>query len=423
MATTGERVAVGAFVVVGTDAARGLGIGKVVELSSHRAKVAYFDVPGQAPPLQVDAPITAVRVVSLPEQTRVFRHDEDSGRWQVGRIADGEGAMCLVAFPNGVAANVPREELQVRWRKPIANPTDFLIRRVTETPMFAIARSKFMQAVTAQRAACRGMGALLSSAVQLEVYQFNVVRKVLQDPIQRYLLADEVGLGKTIEAGLLIRQFTLDSPDARVLLIVPPALVGQWRQELTQRFGLLDWLDDYIWVVPSNDLAAVQEHLPDAGMLVVDEAHHLSRHTEAGPHPLYALLQRRAATVPRLLLLSGTPVLADTTGFLRILHLLDPIVFPVDDFLGFERRLQSRQLVAEIAAALVPENILSMEDDLDRLRDAFADDATLMKRVDALRPLVQALRPKDDEEFLQVLGALRAHLSETYKLHRRILRN
>ena len=122
-------------------------------------------------------------------------------------------------------------------------------------------------------------------------------------------------------------------------------------------------------------------------------------------------------------LLTGTPVLADTEGFLRILHLLDPVVFPLDDLAGFERRVQSRQLVAEIAASLQPENVLAMEDDLDRLRDTFGDDSTLMKRVDALRPIVQSLPEEDDEHFLAALGDLRAHLSETYKLHRRVLRN
>ena len=423
MVTTGERVALGAFVVVAAQAARGLGIGKIVALSGRSATVAYFDVPGDESAFQINVPVSEVRVVSLPEQTRVFRRDEDTGRWQVGRIADGDGPTCLVAFPNRVIANVPREELQVRWRKPIANPTEFLIRHVTETPLFAAARSKFVRAVTAQRAACRGIGALLSSSVQLADYQFNVVRKVLQDPVQRYLLADEVGLGKTIEAGLLIRQYTLDVADAQVLLIVPPSLVTQWRHELIQRFGLRDWLDDHVWIVSSDDLIGVNERIQMAGMVVIDEAHHLSRKSAESAHPLYELLRRHAPSVPRLFLLSGTPVLADTEGFLRILHLLDPVVFPLDDLAGFERRVQSRQLVAEIAASLQPENVLAMEDDLDRLRDTFGDDSTLMKRVDALRPIVQSLPEEDDEHFLAALSDLRAHLTETYKLHRRVLRN
>ena len=423
LVTTGEMVALGAFVVVTTQAARDLGIGKVAQLSGQVASVAYFDVPGDQPALQISAPISALRVVSLPDQTRVFRRQEDTGRWQVGRIIDGNGPTCLVAFPNNVTVNLHREELQVRWRRPIANPAEFLIRHVTETPLFADARSKFIRAVTTQRAACRGIGALLSSSVELVDYQFNVVRKVLQDPVQRYLLADEVGLGKTIEAGLLIRQYTLDVPGAKILLIAPPSLVTQWRQELIERFGLRDWLDDYLWVIASDDLHGAGKHIQTAGMVVVDEAHHLSNRFTEGTHPLYTLLQEHAPSIPRLFLLSGTPVLADTEGFLRVLHLLDPVVFPLEDLAGFERRLQSRQLVAEIVASLQPDNLLGMETDLDLLRDTFGDDRSLMDRVEALRPIVQSLPEEDDEDFLKALGDLRAQLSETYKLHRRVLRN
>ena len=92
MVTTSEKVALGAFAVVAGQAARGLGIGKVVDLSGRNATVAYFDVPGEESALQISVPVAEVRVVSLPEQTRVFRRDEDTGRWQVGRIADGDGA-------------------------------------------------------------------------------------------------------------------------------------------------------------------------------------------------------------------------------------------------------------------------------------------------------------------------------------------
>lgn len=418
-----EPIIIGSFVTVASESGLALGIGKVTELAGNRATVAYFDVPGESAPFQIETHVSALRSKVLGEQTRVFRHHEATGRWQVGRILDGGGPICLVAFPNQQVTNVPRTELYVRWRKPIADPTEFLARHVTETPLFAEARSRFTRAVTAQRSACRGMSAMLSSSVQLADYQFNVVQRVLQDPVQRYLLADEVGLGKTVEAGLLVRQYVLDSPEARVLLVVPPPLVAQWRQELTQRFGLADWLDDFVFVVSSEDLVSIEHHLPTTGMLVVDEAHHLSRATRRGRNPLYALLRHYAARVPRLLLLSATPVLADTSGFLRILHLLDPVVFPLDDLAGFERRLQSRQLVAELAAALVPENVLSMEDDLDRLQESFHDDATLTQRVEMLRPIVQSLPDEDDEIFVTALNELRAYLTETYKLHRRILRN
>lgn len=419
-----EQPLLGAFVKVTSARCRDFGIGKVSRLSGNQATVTYFDVPGDPEQFEIQEHVSALRVVDLPEQTRVFWMDDATGRWRVGRVVDGEGPTIFVAFPNKVSVSVPRADLQVRWRQPIKDPVAFLARHVTETPRFAEARSDFMRSLTEQRAACRGMGALLSSTIQLVDYQFNVVQRVLQDPVQRYLLADEVGLGKTVEAGLLIRQYILDfTTSARALIVVPNHLVQQWRDELRQSFNLDGWLDDFVFIVSADELQTIRQLLPSVGMLVVDEAHHLSRQGDDGSNPLYDLLRRHAPRVPRLLLLSATPVLADTAGFLRILHLLDPVVFRLDDLASFERRLEARQLVAEVAAALVPENVLSMEDDLDRLERAFNDDAELVERVRALRPIVQRFPSEDDEAFNATLGQLRAHLTETYKLHRRILRN
>lgn len=415
---------IGAFARVLDGPHREKGIGKVVRIDGPVAVIRYFDAPDDPKPPEVIVPTAALKAVELPAQTRAFLFDRRVHRWRVGRILEDGGTDLLVQFPNRDLQTVAREDLETRWRQPILDPTLFLARGVTETPRFAYARSDFMRAVTAQRAASLGMSAVLSSRIQLADYQFKVIRRVLQDPVQRYLLADEVGLGKTIEAGVLIRQYLLDeAATARVLVIVPAPLVAQWRQELRERFMLGDWLDDFLFVVSSDDLDAIGSHLRTAGMLVVDEAHHLSRQGTNGSNVLYEQLRARVRDIPHLLLLSATPVLADTAGFLRMLHLLDPVVFPLDDLPGFERRLASRQLVAETVAGLAPEHVLSMEDELDRLESAFGDDPALRDLISHLRPVVQRLPEEDDLEFTQALTALRSHLTETYRLHRRILRN
>ena len=268
------------------------------------------------------------------------------------------------------------------------------------------------------------MSALLSSNIQLADYQYKVIKRVLQDPVQRYLLADEVGLGKTIEAGVLIRQFLLDARGrARVLVVTPHSLVAQWRNELVHRFNLDAWLDKSLNVIASSKLSDLRSLLTDADMLVVDEAHHLSDLQDEEGISFFELVRQRAPSVQALLLLSATPALADTRGFQRILHLLDPVVFPLDDLKGFEQRIQSRQLVAELAARLIPENLLMMEDDLDRLMASFGDDALLKAQVARLRPIVQSLPDENAEDFVDALDAVRVHIAETYKLHRRILRN
>ena len=63
-----------------------------------------------------------------------------------------------------------------------------------------------------QRVLASDVLGLWSAAVDLEPHQYRVVQQVLRDPIQRYLLADEVGLGKTIEAGAILRQYVIDEP-------------------------------------------------------------------------------------------------------------------------------------------------------------------------------------------------------------------
>jgi ATP-dependent helicase HepA len=422
--TAPSDYSVGSFVTVVSAEYRGLGIGRLFEIDGETCVVEFCDVPGEARPPRVRVPIDEVRSSSLPEQTRVYRLTDDGRHWQVGRVLDGEGDEILIQFPNKDIVTLPREEIYIRWRKPILDPAGFLARAITETPMFAEARSHFIRVATRQRAACLGMTAILSSRVQLTDYQFNVVRRVLEDPIQRYLLADEVGLGKTIEAGMLIRQYVLDMPAvATVLIIVPRVLVSQWREELITRFSLAGWLDDFIHIVPSDDLDTIGTRLIDVGMLVVDEAHHLARQATKADKMLYDLLSQVAPRIKRVLFLSATPVLADTIGFHRVLHLLDPLVFPIDDFRAFERRLESRQLIAEVVAALVPENALVIDQELDRLISAFDDDEILSGLIAAIRPVIMRLPDKEDPELVDGLALLRAHLSETYRLHRRILRN
>ena len=395
------------------------GIGKVVSISGPLATVEFFHSPIDDPQI-VTVPLSQVREVSVPSQTRAYWFDDTLKAWRVGRIIDGSGTRIEIRFPNNDQRVLPSSEIHIRWDKPILDPAPFLAQFVVETPLFADARSEFARALMAQRGACFGMSALLSSGIELEGHQIEVVRRVLQDPVQRYLLADEVGLGKTIEAGILVRQYALDEPEAhRVVVLVPPSLVAQWTEELRRRFYLQpNAADGKIRVVSTADPGLIAEALPNAGMLVIDEAHHLSGNGE-----LYALVRSTAVKVPRLLLLSATPVLRNEQGFLEMLHLLDPAVYPIEGGELFARRIASRQTLAETVAALVPENMLQFSRFLGDIESKFGDDALLVGRIDALRKIAATFPEEDDPDLVAALGEVRSHLSEIYRLDRRILRN
>jgi superfamily II DNA or RNA helicase len=170
-------------------------------------------------------------------------------------------------------------------------------------------------------------------------YQVETVRKVLKQFRGRVLLADEVGLGKTIEAGMVLKEYLMRGMVESVLVLAPAPLVGQWREELETKFDILcatthDALlrndPDRFWnqkrLVASLALARRSEHAArliarSFDLVVVDEAHHL-RDRASQSYKLVDALNKRF-----LLLLSATPVQNDLTELYNVLTLLKPGIF------------------------------------------------------------------------------------------------
>jgi superfamily II DNA or RNA helicase len=170
-------------------------------------------------------------------------------------------------------------------------------------------------------------------------HQIETVRKVLKQFRGRVLLADEVGLGKTIEAGMVLKEYALRGMAARALVLTPASLVGQWREELETKFDL-QFATTYdallredphaFWdqprIVASIATARRREHMEalaqrQLDIVVVDEAHHLRDRSSAGWKLVDALNKRF------LLLLSATPVQNDLIELYNLLTLLKPGIF------------------------------------------------------------------------------------------------
>lgn len=400
-----------------------LGVGKQVDRQDNVVSVQFFDLPTADLIVHEIDPLHLERV-TIAEQTRIYHFDEASGVWEIGRLLDDHGDSQLVQFPNSKTKHLRVDTVFVRWAAPISDPTPLLANRINESPRFSDGRSTFVRSQIRQRAVSMGMSALLACAVELEAHQIEVVRRILQDPVQRYLLADEVGLGKTIEAGVLIRQCVLDAQDQCVILVlVPSALVRQWREELSIKFFLGRNLDRLVHVVALDDGDRIREILPRATMLVIDEAHHLTERGLGGDESIYTEIARAAPRIDRVLLLSATPALHNERGFLEMLHLLDPGTYPLGGEVEFRRKVESRQALAEIVAGLTPENALYLDYTIDQLTSLFPDDDLLQQHAEALRVVVEAMPDEDDPALIEAIDRLHAHVSEVYRLHRRILRH
>ncbi|MBF0239226.1 MAG: SWF/SNF helicase family protein [SAR324 cluster bacterium] len=124
-----------------------------------------------------------------------------------------------------------------------------------------------------------------------------------------------------------------------------------------------------------------------------------------------------------MILLSATPVLRNEQGFLRMLHLLDPVVYDLNDEDTFRIKIQHRQVLAETVALLDPQNVLFLDGVLEDLLEKLPHDARLAELVKNLQQQLVGIPDEDDPEVHDAIHILKAHLSETYRLHRRILRN
>jgi superfamily II DNA or RNA helicase len=175
--------------------------------------------------------------------------------------------------------------------------------------------------------------------VEAHWYQVETVRKVLKQYRGRVLLADEVGLGKTVEAGMVLKEYVLRGMAERILILTPASLVGQWRDEMAGKFGidcatshdpLLRSDPAAFWaqprVIASIALARRKDQMEllasqNYDVVVVDEAHHL-RDQASASYRLVNSLQKRF-----LLLLSATPVQNSLLELYNLLTLLQPGIF------------------------------------------------------------------------------------------------
>jgi len=183
--------------------------------------------------------------------------------------------------------------------------------------------------------------------VQLLPHQFYIANRVTQRSNPRVLLADEVGLGKTIEAGLILHQQLLTGSIERVLIIVPDTLIHQWLVELLRRFNLSFTIMDHErcdaireegdanpfesaqLVLCSLSFLTKQSHYHAlavaAGwdLMIVDEAHHLFWNEDKVSDE-YRCIDELAQRIPGLLLLTATPEQLGVTSHFARLRLLDP---------------------------------------------------------------------------------------------------
>jgi len=317
-----------------------------------------------------------------------------------------------------------------------------------------LTRLHILQLLTLREA--NGLSSFLGGRIKLFPHQLYVAEKATAGSPVRWLLADEVGLGKTIEASLILNRLVHTGTVDRVLVVAPDSLTVQWLGELWRKyhqvFTLLDAarladvardfgatfnpFDVHRRAVIALEALVERPELTDqavaAGidLLVVDEAQRLRRPPGHPGEPSWRAIAPIAALGRHVLLLSATPLEDDAHGFFRLLQLLRPDEFPEES--TFEERLARgtplppctsstrrrdiggmpprvgmpvtleprastlRSTVERRLRQVTATNAVTRRQKLDRIRRALASGAALRAVLNASVPEDQALRQQCD---------------------------
>ncbi len=357
-----------------SDTETDLGLGTVVAIEGRMVTLLFPANGEQRLYARDSAPVTRVR---FNEGDRITSHEE----WQmdVRAVEEADGLVIYHGTRVDTGAEVSLREVMLSNFIKFNKPQDRLFAgQIDRHSRFALRYEALTHQHARRRSPTRG---LASGRVSLIPHQLHIAREVGHRHAPRVLLADEVGLGKTIEAGMVIHQQLLSGRAHRVLILVPDSLQYQWLVEMLRRFNLMFSLfdeercaesehdainpfDTEQLVICSLDwlrkkkarFEQVQECEWD--LLVVDEAHHLVW-SEDAPSREYQIVESLAEQIPGVLLLTATPdQLGHASHFAR-LRLLDPERFY--DYDAFVAEEQAYGQVADAAQPLLSGDTLNEE--------------------------------------------------------------
>lgn len=328
-----ERLQPGQRIV--SDSEPELGLGIVLKKDSARVEVFFPAASEQRQYALRGAPL---RRVQFKEGDRLKLHSGEP--FVVDKVEERGGLLVYVS----AGKEIPEAHLSDSIS--FSSPEERLLGgQVDELYAFDLRAETLVRRTEVLKSPVRGF---LGGRVDLLPHQMFIANAVAARQNPRVLLADEVGLGKTIEAGLILHRLHLTGRAARVLIVLPEPLIHQWFVEMWRRFNLLfsifdadrctaievnqpganPFQDSQLVICSlaflSADEARCKQAL-DAGwdLLVVDEAHHL-QWSAAQASREYALVEAFAERIPSLLLLTATPQQLGPEGHFARLRLLDP---------------------------------------------------------------------------------------------------
>ncbi|WGE89742.1 RNA polymerase-associated protein RapA [Actinobacillus arthritidis] len=363
--------------------------------------------------------------------------------WQldVEEVVENQGVIIYLGKRTDSGEETVLPEMQLDHKVSFSKPQDRLFSaQIDRSDRFAL-RYRALQHQQAQfQSPLRGMRGIRASLIP---HQLHIAKEVGQRVAPRVLLADEVGLGKTIEAGMILQQQLFSGRVERVLVLVPESLQHQWLVEMLRRFNLkfslfdeercadfdkadedgndvsenpfdsealviasIDWLE-------SSPNRAKQVLASNWDMLIVDEAHHLAW-SENEPSVGYQFVEQLSKQTPSVLLLTATPEQLGQESHFARLALLDSDRFY--DYHSFVAEQKDYKPVADAVATLLNDKPLS-HDEQNSIAELLSE-----KDTEPMFKVINSEKSKENDR-LQVRQELIRELIDRHGTSRVLFRN
>lgn len=412
-------------------------LGKILEINefAETAKVMFYDILGLRKYYQIsqtlEFPLSKLCHCKINNGSLAKYNGELYRVIQFIKDKNEDFIYYYLATDAGSVIKVCERDIDVTFNTGDISPLTQIKRFEFQNPMWYFGRSAVNRTIHTIDNAFYGFKELAGCKIFLKPYQLKTVMRCLSEQNCRYMIADEVGLGKTIEAASVLKIYLSDKKKQKILICVPDALVEQWKTELAFKFRLFEGenlKDNNIKILPMSKIAVANGKYD---FVIVDEVHSVLNNELS-----YEAVLRFSKSADNVIMLSATPVQSRNKEYHKLLSLIQPDrYYDMSEAKFIELLELQNKVVHKVHSAVsyledYKEAIKDSEGEHNEdTREAFDELVETLEDIadktddKTIEEDIEKLNYENDNFSLLRLERLVAYICEAYQLERCIIRN
>ena len=412
--------------------------GKIEKLDdfSEMVYVNFYDVNGvsayHGKPAPINIMSNKLRRIKIRDGATVKYDNEEMFVCASATKSDEQFYYYYLKNKKGQVVCVCEKDITVSFNDGQVDPISQLSLYEFHNPCWFVGRSIVNRTINYIDHSLYGFKELAGCKIYLKPHQLRTVIRCLQTNECRYMLADEVGLGKTIEALSVLKIYIGENNNKSILIVVPDALVAQWKNELAFKFKLFEGYNvgnNLIRIMSLSE--AINNSCCVYDFVIIDEVHRCLKNDET-----YNYVLNISKAAKNILMLSATPLQKREEDFLRLLCLIQPHKYENMDKLLFKKHMEQQYKIIRKTFNVWDELTTLLEilkgtggnknDDTEEVFEALIDELKGVAKIiqdNKFDQLIKSIECSDQDCGIAAVQDALAYVCENYQLEKSIIRN